>query len=126
MPDELEKVVFDPENEACPTRRTAPRTDKDGDRRLRPGSAAFDAELAKPLGLPASTSGLVVTSVKDGSPAEEEGIEEGDVITKVVATHATAGRKREGFPGPRVQSGRDRRLRAARALVGSCLSKNAK
>ena len=41
-------------------------------------------EIAKPLGVPASTKGLVVTSVKDGSPAAEKGIEEGDVITKVI------------------------------------------
>jgi serine protease Do len=41
-------------------------------------------EIAKPLGVPASTKGLVVTSVKEGSPAAEKGIEEGDVITKVI------------------------------------------
>jgi len=42
------------------------------------------SELAKPLGLPANLKGLVVSSVKDGSPAAEAGIREGDVITKVV------------------------------------------
>ena len=42
------------------------------------------AELAKPLGLPADLKGLLVSSVKEGSPAEAAGIEEGDVITKVV------------------------------------------
>jgi serine protease Do len=42
------------------------------------------AELAKPLGLPADLKGLVVSSVKEGSPAAEAGIREGDVITKVV------------------------------------------
>jgi serine protease Do len=42
------------------------------------------AELAKPLGLPAGVKGVVVSSVKDGSPAAEAGIQEGDVITKVV------------------------------------------
>ena len=45
------------------------------------------AELAKPLGLPADLKGLVVSSVKDGSPAEAAGIQEGDVITKVVRDH---------------------------------------
>ncbi len=45
------------------------------------------ADLAKPLGLPADLKGLLVSSVKDGSPAEAEGIEEGDVITKVVRDH---------------------------------------
>jgi serine protease Do len=44
-------------------------------------------ELAKPLGLPADTKGLLVSSVKDGSPADAAGIEEGDVITKVVRDH---------------------------------------
>ena len=42
------------------------------------------AEIAKPLGLPADLKGLVVSSVKEGSPAAEAGIQEGDVITKVV------------------------------------------
>jgi serine protease Do len=42
------------------------------------------AELAKPLGLPAGVKGVVVSSVKEGSPAAEAGIQEGDVITKVV------------------------------------------
>lgn len=42
------------------------------------------AELAKSLGLSAETKGLLVSSVKDGSPAETAGISEGDVITKVV------------------------------------------
>ncbi len=44
-------------------------------------------ELAKPLGLPADLKGVVVSSVKDGSPAEAAGIQEGDVITKVVRDH---------------------------------------
>jgi serine protease Do len=44
-------------------------------------------ELSKPLGLDASVKGLVVTSVKDGSPAEAAGIQEGDVITKVIRDH---------------------------------------
>jgi len=41
-------------------------------------------ELAKPLGLPADQKGLLVSSVKEGSLAAEEGIQEGDVITKVI------------------------------------------
>jgi serine protease Do len=47
------------------------------------------AELAKPLGLPADVKGVLVSSVKDGSPAEAAGIEEGDVITKVIANRRT-------------------------------------
>jgi serine protease Do len=41
-------------------------------------------ELAKPFGIPASTKGLIVTGVKEDSPAAEKGVQEGDVITKVV------------------------------------------
>jgi len=44
----------------------------------------LSAELAKSLGLPADTKGLLVSQVKEGSPAEAEHIKEGDVITKVV------------------------------------------
>jgi serine protease Do len=45
------------------------------------------AELAKTLGLPNDQKGLLVSSVKDDSPAQAAGIEEGDVITKVVRDH---------------------------------------
>jgi len=45
------------------------------------------ADLAKSLGFPAGLKGVVVSSVKDGSPAAEAGLQEGDVITKVVRDH---------------------------------------
>jgi serine protease Do len=41
-------------------------------------------DLAKSLGLSAELQGLLVSSVKEGSPAEAAGIEAGNVITKVV------------------------------------------
>ncbi len=41
-------------------------------------------ELAKPLGLPAGVKGVVVSSVKEDSPAAEAGLKQGDVITGVV------------------------------------------
>jgi len=41
-------------------------------------------ELAKPLGLPEGTNGLVIADVKENSPAEAEGLKAGDVITKVL------------------------------------------
>ncbi len=41
-------------------------------------------ELVKQLGLPADVKGVVVASVKRDSPAEAAGIQEGDVITKVI------------------------------------------
>jgi len=42
------------------------------------------AALASKLGYPKDTTGLVVVGVKDGSPAAKAGLEEGDLITKVV------------------------------------------
>jgi serine protease Do len=45
---------------------------------------ALTPDVAKPLGLPESLKGLVVTSVKEGSDAQEKGITEGIVITKVI------------------------------------------
>jgi serine protease Do len=42
------------------------------------------AELARPLGLPSDMKGLLISSVKEGSVAEAEGLEAGMVITKVV------------------------------------------
>ncbi len=42
------------------------------------------AEIAKPLGLPDDTKGLLVHSIKEGGPAEAAGIEQGDVITKII------------------------------------------
>jgi serine protease Do len=44
-------------------------------------------ELTKSLGLPAGSKGVIVSSVKDGSPAEAAGIQEGDVITKAFQNH---------------------------------------
>jgi serine protease Do len=42
------------------------------------------ADRAKSVGLAADVQGLVVSGVKEGSPAENAGIEAGNVITKVV------------------------------------------
>jgi len=42
------------------------------------------ADLAKSLGLAANVQGVLVSSVKEGSPAEAAGIEAGNVITRVV------------------------------------------
>ena len=80
------------------------------------------AELAKPLGLPADLKGLVVSSVKDGSPAEAAGIEEGDVITKVIRDRKPQPLdQRQGVPGSRRQVRRAGGLRsdAARSAGSS-------
>jgi serine protease Do len=44
-------------------------------------------ELASQFGYPEDTQGLVVTSVKEGSPAEAAGLETGDLITRVLKDH---------------------------------------
>jgi serine protease Do len=41
-------------------------------------------ELASQFGYPKGTEGLVVTAVKKGSPAEDKGLDPGDLITKVI------------------------------------------
>ncbi len=43
----------------------------------------MDDVLAKSLGLPASTKGVLVAQVLDGSPAQAAGLERGDVIQKI-------------------------------------------
>jgi len=85
VPAPADKVVFDIER----AERTREKAEK-----AEPEKASINAfglevqpltgEIAKPLGLPADLKGLVVSSVKEGSPAAEAGIQEGDVITKVV------------------------------------------
>jgi len=89
IPAPAEKVVFGIEDEGKPgSGRTEPAA---------PAKTTINAfglevqpltpELSKPLGLDANVKGVVVTSVKDGSPAEAAGIQEGDVITKVIRDH---------------------------------------
>jgi serine protease Do len=85
VPAPAEKVVFEIERKDGSEERSA---------KVEPAKTAINdfglevqpltAELAKPLGLPTDLKGLVVSSVKEGSPAAEAGIQEGDVITKVV------------------------------------------
>jgi len=89
VPAPAEKVVFEQE-----------RGGRSGSSRSEPAEPAkptvnafglevqtLTPELSRPLGLNANTKGVVVTSVKDGSPAEAAGIQEGDVITKVIRDH---------------------------------------
>jgi serine protease Do len=86
VPAPADKVVFDEEKDGQSSRSFESRNE--------PAKMTVEAfglelqpltsELAKPLGLPADQKGLLVSSVKDGSSAAEEGIQEGDVITKVI------------------------------------------
>jgi len=48
---------------------------------------ALTPELAKQFGLKSGVQGLLISSVKDGSPAEAAGLEAGMVISKVVRDH---------------------------------------
>jgi serine protease Do len=82
VPAPAEKVVFD-EDQSRPESGQQPSKTATVDAfglELQP----LTSELAKPLGLPADQKGLLVSSVKEGSPAAEEDIQEGDVITKVI------------------------------------------
>ena len=64
-------------------------------------------ELAGQFGLDKETKGLLISSVKEGSPAEAAGLEEGSVITKVVQDRqAQAGPGTQGVPGAGRQVGR--------------------
>ena len=83
-PAPADKVVFERERER------EPELSKEAE----PVKTAIDdfglevqpltADLAKSLGIPADTKGLLVSSVKEGSPAEAAGISTGNVITRVV------------------------------------------
>jgi serine protease Do len=85
VPAPAENVVFDIEREGRSTERPSA---------AEPAKTAISAfglevqpltpELVKQLGLPSDVKGVVVSDVKDGSPAEAAGIQEGDVITKVI------------------------------------------
>jgi len=89
VPAPADKVRFAVENEA-----TKESPEKEKPEPAKTAISAFglevqplNGEIAKPLGLPADLKGLVVSSVKEGSSAAEAGIQEGDVITKVVRNH---------------------------------------
>ena len=117
------------DGESAEPRAQGQRTGQDGDSDFGLEVQPLTADLAKPLGLPADMKGVLVSGVKDGSPAEVAGIEEGDVITKVIRDHKTQPvDQREGIPGPRVQDRRAGGLRSKEARSGRfvVLSKNAK
>jgi serine protease Do len=84
VPEAREKVVFEqevetPNSDASPA-EPEKTTINDFGLEVQPLTSA----LAKQLGLSEKQKGVFVSSVKSGSPAAEEGIEEGDVITKVI------------------------------------------
>jgi serine protease Do len=89
VPVSAEKVVFDLERDSKSSSGRPESTE--------PAKTAIEgfglevqpltADLSKHLGLPETVKGVVVSSVKDGSPAEAAGIQEGDVVTKVIRDH---------------------------------------
>ncbi len=88
-PAAYDKVVFDQEkDEKSEETKAAPKepaktTIGDFGLEVQP----LTPELAKTLGLPEGQKGVLVSAVKEGSPAEAAGISEGDVVTKIVRDH---------------------------------------
>jgi serine protease Do len=87
VPAPSEEVVFDVEREMKKAQEEGPAAKEpekspiaDFGMEVQP----LTPELAESLGVPKDVKGLLVSSVKEGSPAEAEGVREGDVITKVV------------------------------------------
>jgi len=85
VPAPAENVVFDLEREQGPegeARSAEPAKTAVGDFGLE--VQPITPELARSLDLPAGVKGLLVSQVKEGGPADAEGIKEGDLITRVV------------------------------------------
>jgi serine protease Do len=89
VPAPYDKVVFDMERESQPSEgpASAPETAKTAIADFGLEVQPLTSELAKSLGLPGEMKGVVVSSVKEGSSAAEAGIQEGDVISKVIRNH---------------------------------------
>jgi serine protease Do len=89
VPAPAETVVFDIEKGAQsseqPGKPTEPAKTAISDFGL--DVQPLTSELARAAGVPANLKGLLVSSVKEGSPAEAAGIQEGDVITKAFRNH---------------------------------------
>jgi serine protease Do len=68
-----------------PTTQASVESNHDGSSNVLSGVSVenLDAESKKELGLPAGTQGVVVTDVRESSPAAEAGLRRGDVIQEV-------------------------------------------
>jgi serine protease Do len=84
VPASSEQVVFAQERESSNRPGSKPEGAKTTINDFGLEVQPLTTELAKSLGLAADLQGLLVSSVKEGSPAEAAGIEAGNVITKVV------------------------------------------
>ncbi|MDR3632393.1 MAG: Do family serine endopeptidase [Isosphaeraceae bacterium] len=85
VPAPADKVVFDiekkSESDEPETKAETPKVEvKDFGFEVQP----LTPELAASLGHPKDLQGLLISSVKEGSPAEAAGLQQGEVITKVV------------------------------------------
>jgi serine protease Do len=88
VPAPAENVVFDVEREGKPgAKPKAAEPAKTSINAFGLEVQPLSPELAKQLDLPADLKGVIVASVKEGSPAEAAGIQEGNVITKVIRDH---------------------------------------
>ncbi len=83
-PAASEQVVFAQDRESRETKESKPEPAKTAISDYGLEVQPLTPDLAKSLGLANDLEGLLVSSVKEGSPAEAAGIEEGNVITKVV------------------------------------------
>lgn len=65
-------------------RKVADAVETEGAKEDRVGLSlkSLDPETAKDLGLPESTSGVVIVGIEPGSPAAETGLRPGDILTK--------------------------------------------
>jgi serine protease Do len=83
-PAPSDQVRFAQERESSGNRESKPEPAKTAINDFGLEVQPLTADLAKSLGLAAEVQGLLVSSVKEGSPAEAAGVEAGNVITKVV------------------------------------------
>ncbi len=63
--------------------KSAPRTDQGGDRRYGFALTNLDDRSREAFGIPSSVDGVLIARVADGSPAEEQGLQAGDVIIAI-------------------------------------------
>jgi len=84
VPASADQVVFQQEREPTSKPEAKPEPGKAEIRDFGLEVQPLTTELAAQFGLPKDVQGLLISSVKEGSPAEAAGIEAGNVITKVV------------------------------------------
>ena len=84
VPAPSDKVVFEQEKESSAESETRSEPAKTSISDFGLEVQPLTSELARSLGMSTDLQGLLISLVKEGSPAEAAGLEEGQVITKVV------------------------------------------